>query len=72
MVIVKLAPGHYRVNGIEVEKVWDGNECVSEYGNREYVSAGRWQWVVAGEGIESAAFDRLSEAKFYISQQVSR
>jgi hypothetical protein len=56
---------------ITIEKVWDGNEGVTESRNgREYVSQGRWQWLVAGDGIESARFDLKREAVRYREQHL--
>lgn len=50
---------------IAIEKAWDGNECVTEYNNRVYVSRGRWQWVLIVDGSPYACYDTKREAKFY-------
>lgn len=52
----------------EVVKEWDGNECVTERGNRIYVSRGRWQWIVLVDGEVHSAYDLRREAVFCIAQ----
>lgn len=47
---------------ITIEKHWDGNECVTEHGNRVYVSRGRWQWLVIVGGVTESAHDRKRDA----------
>jgi hypothetical protein len=45
-----------------VAKEWDGNEAVTERGNRTYVSAGRWRWVVLIDGVVDGDYDLKREA----------
>lgn len=53
---------------ISIEKVWDANECVTERGNRVYVSHGRWQWLLTVDGEMHSFHDRKCDATFKAQQ----
>ena len=52
------------MTGFTIEKVWDGNERVTEGRNgRIYTSAGRWQWVVSVDGAVDSTHNTQRDAK---------